>query len=409
MRDDTQDRAWLARRAGAATEATRQAAGYARSAARMARRRLRRLAGGAPLEVGQTTLAAVPGRDTPADGAGVRPVDGPRSPLPVGEPPLISVIMPVYNALRSDAGYLRAALDSIAAQGYPNLELVVVDDGSSDGSMAAVGAFFAAHPDLRVSTVSKTNGGQSSARTAGAAAATGEWLAFLDQDDIWLPDRLVAVSGELRDGVDLVYTDADTVDAAGELDRGAIHALHGLGGRHPITDLEGALYRDVFVMPGVMTVRTAFYRALGGFDEGLSGYEDDDLFVRAVEAGHVAYVPVVTLKWRLYEGNYSQSHRMVASRLAYWRKLMSRYGGSPEAARRISRRFYREFLLQCSGQLDNEDPLARANLSGARALLPDVGVVDRIAFAVTAWAWTRRGRAAYYARWWLLNGMAAAA
>ena len=316
--------------------------------------------------------------------------------------------MPVYNALRSDPGYLLEALESVAAQAHPDLELVVVDDGSTDASMDVVHRFAAAHPGLSVRILTQANAGQSSARNAGAAVASGQWLTFLDQDDMWLPHRIETVAGLLTDGVDLVYTDADTVDAAGGQDRAAIHRLHGLGGRHPITRLDEALYRDVFVMPGVMTVRASFFRELGGFDEQLSGYEDDDLFVRAVAAGTIGYAPVVTLKWRLYEGNYSQSHRMVASRLQYWRKLAAQYGGDPSSAQRIARRFFREFLLQCSGQLDNEDPLWRDNLAGARTLLPSLGAVDRLAFLVTSWAWTRRGRPAFYARWWLLNGMSAA-
>ena len=118
---------------------------------------------------------------------------GARSAAP-GEPePRISVVLPAYNAVRNGRGYFEEALESVAAQSYAPLELIVVDDGSSDGTGEAATAFAAAHPGLSVTLLSQENGGQSSARNLGASRAAGDWLAFLDQDDRWKAQRLEVV------------------------------------------------------------------------------------------------------------------------------------------------------------------------------------------------------------------------
>ena len=347
------------------------------------------------------------------------PAEAPARPAPAGRMPeaceallpphalRISVIVPLYNAQRSNETYLRQALDSVAGQLYREFELILVDDGSTDDTPAVAAAFAAAHPELEITTLHQANAGQSSARNLGASRATGDWLAFLDQDDIWTPGRLWLVVPYLTEDVDLVYTDADTIDAQGRVELTALHRDHGAGGVHPKLRVEDAIYRDAFVMPGVTTVRRSLFTKIGGFDERLSGYEDDDFFVRAVQAGRVGYVPVSTLLWRMYDANYSQSQRMVTSRLVYWRKLLDEYGTDAESSRRITLRFAKEFLAQCSGQLDTGRPLARENLAAAVELVAFLGAVDRAAFAVSRWAWTSRSRAAFYMRWWFLNGLQA--
>lgn len=322
--------------------------------------------------------------------------------------PLISVIIPVFNAERSNPRYLIEALESVAAQTFRNFEMIVVDDGSTDGSVEMVEQFIASHAGLAIRLVRKENGGQSSARNLGAERAAGDWLAFLDQDDIWLPERPQTVVPYLGDSADLVYTDADMIDAKGEVKRARIHTRYGAGGRQPKTSVSDCIYADVYVMPGITTVRKEMFMQIGGFDECLSGYEDDDFFVRSVQAGRIGYVPVSTLKWRFYDSNYSRGHRMVDSRLYYWRKLLCDYaqeGSHPASTRRLTLRFLREFLAQCSSQLEEGDPLAADNLKAALTLLPFVGPVDRTAFRLVRWAWSTNSHAALHARSWFLRGL----
>ena len=96
--------------------------------------------------------------------------------------PQISVIVPVYNV----AADLPRCLDSILAQSYPHVEIIAVDDGSTDESGAILDAFANRYPSIRV--IHKENGGVTSARLRGIEEATGEWIGFVDGDDMIEPD-----------------------------------------------------------------------------------------------------------------------------------------------------------------------------------------------------------------------------
>ncbi len=106
--------------------------------------------------------------------------------------PLISVVVPVYNVEK----YLNECVDSILAQTYENLEIILVDDGSPDRCPQICDEYAAAHANVRV--VHKQNGGLSSARNAGLEAATGAWIMFVDSDDIILPEMLTDLMAEAQ-------------------------------------------------------------------------------------------------------------------------------------------------------------------------------------------------------------------
>lgn len=383
------------------------ASGTARVALRVVATRVLRASGDG--HVKRAVSVRPPGAgDRPATPGEQRSARDGRPPAP--HAPLVSVIVPVRDAA-ARAPYLRAALRSVAAQDCAALELVVVDDGSTDETAELVTAFLGESPELCGRLLRKSNGGQSSARNAGVRASRGEWVAFLDQDDLWTPDHLRIVLPHLREGVDLVYTDADTIDQSGAPAAQRIHQTLGRGGGHPKRDVAEAIFEDVYVMPGVMTIRRPLFDAVGGFDEALAGYEDDDLFVRCLEAGTVHYVPVSTLQWRIHGGSASHTSRMIDSGLHYWHKLMERYAtgdGAADVGRRLSLRFLRTFLSYASNQLLADDPLFRRNLAAAETLLPYLSPVDRRAFAATRWAWQSKTLAARCARSWFLNGLESA-
>ena len=108
-------------------------------------------------------------------------------------PNLVSCIIPTYNGER----FVAQAIDSILAQTYIPLEIICVDDGSTDGTEAAVRRF-----GDRVQYVRQSNAGPATARNTGARAARGEFLAFLDSDDTWLPDKLKLQVTHLRNNPD---------------------------------------------------------------------------------------------------------------------------------------------------------------------------------------------------------------
>jgi teichuronic acid biosynthesis glycosyltransferase TuaG len=121
--------------------------------------------------------------------------------------PLVSIIMPSYNAGR----FITEAIESVQAQTYPQWELIVVNDGSTDNTDEIVQPFV--RKDQRVKLVAQSNGRQAKARNTGIRQATGEWIAFLDADDSWLPDKLEKQFREIQEiEADLFFSEAYLVD-----------------------------------------------------------------------------------------------------------------------------------------------------------------------------------------------------
>jgi glycosyltransferase involved in cell wall biosynthesis len=233
-------------------------------------------------------------------------------------PPRVSAILPVYNGRR----FLLAAVRSIVAQSLPPCELIVVDDGSIDGSLEELASF--PPPPFPLRVLRQANAGQSAARNAAAREATGEFLAFLDQDDHWHPRHLEELVAPLvaDQEVGWAYCDFDEMDLDGHLVTRAF--LHTQGVAHPKRTIYECVAGDLMVLPSASVMRRAAFEQSGGFDEALSGYEDDDLFVRFFRLGwELAYVPRPLLRFRVHTAGSSASPRFMASRLRYAAKLLA--------------------------------------------------------------------------------------
>jgi glycosyltransferase involved in cell wall biosynthesis len=298
--------------------------------------------------------------------------------------PLVSVIMPVYNACRINRTFLRRAIESIANQTYKHVELIIVDDGSVDDTLEVCREFLSSHPQLLGKILSKKNAGQSCARNFGAKACNGDYIGFLDQDDEWYEDKLERVVPWLSDRkIDVLYTDSDTIDGDDNVTLNRIHQEHFFGWPQPKRTIEDILFKDVFVMPGLMTIKREAFERVGGFDEDLSGYEDDDLFLRLFETCNIFYLPISTLRWRMYGENYSFSHRMLSSRKCYWKKLLANYtnhGADGFRVRMISLRFFWQFMGHSRAQYLAHNELCWQSLNGAREVLPFLPLLQRLIF-----------------------------
>lgn len=298
--------------------------------------------------------------------------------------PLISVIMPVYNACRANKQFLIKALDSIANQTYKNVELIIVNDGSTDETEAVCNEYLRTHPALRAQYLTKSNGGQSSARNFGVKACSGDYVGFLDQDDEWYVDKLEKVVPWLANTeIDVLYTDSDSIDADDKVTFGGIHRNYQCGWPHPKSSIEDILFKDIFVMPGLMTIKRSAFDAVDGFDEKLSGYEDDDLFLRLYERFRFYYLPIPTLRWRMYGDNYSFSHRMLTSRLYFWRKLLANYtdhGHNRYREQMISLRFFWQFMGQAKMQYLAGNALCWDSAVGAREIQRHLPKLQRMIF-----------------------------
>lgn len=227
--------------------------------------------------------------------------------------PSVSVLIPAYNAAECVSTAIRSAL----AQTAPPAEVIVVDDGSTDRTADTVAAF-----GKQVRLRRQKNAGPAAARNHAAREATGEWLALLDADDAWLPEKLER---------QLAYADDPSV--------GVIHCWGPPGGGpapEQIT-LESLWEKNCIVNSSVLVRRTAF-QEVGGFDEdrGLISVEDYNLWLRLLSAGwQVATCPRQLHAYTPAPGNLSgQFERFARAELLNLEKLTPLLGLNAEAVRR---------------------------------------------------------------------------
>ena len=193
--------------------------------------------------------------------------------------PLVSVVIPTYN--RSQLVLEAAA--SVLAQSYRPLELIVVDDGSTDAPPAALAAALAPRPEARVLRQTHT-GMPGQVRNAGARLARGEYLAFLDSDDLWLPRKLALQVAAARAAGDLISHARERWVRHGRVisQRSQRHRRSG--------DLFADSLRKCVIGPSTVLLQRAAFEAAGGFREDLEIAEDYELWLRLTVRYHVGYV-----------------------------------------------------------------------------------------------------------------------
>lgn len=238
--------------------------------------------------------------------------------------PEITVILPVYNA----AATLDATIRSILDQTFCSFELVVIDDGSTDGSLARL--LHHAASDDRIHLISRKNGGVSSARNLGFKVAKAALIAFIDADDIWHPRKLADHVALHRDEpqvaasyarIAFIERYADDLDGARTVSSlgPSCFALADVLGENPVCTASN------------LVVRRDWFRDTGGFDEQLSFAEDQELIARLVAMGaHIKGIDAVLTGYRFspdgLSANYAKMHdgwRSVASRYLDTRALIS--------------------------------------------------------------------------------------
>ena len=248
-------------------------------------------------------------------------------------PPTVSIVMPAYN--RHDL--LRSAVDSVIAQSFAAWELVIVDDGSTDGTFDLAKSL--AEIDGRIRAVAQENAGPSAARNRGIreAHASSEYISFLDSDDLWTPQTLELLIDAIEAAPDAVgahgvgaYVDADGQPIlAGEGEALSRARREVDGGKlvprpvdHPTT-FAMLVYSDVLML-GSVVVRRATLSKVGGFDEQLPGAEDHDLWTRLAVYGDFVFVDKVVMYYRQHGTNTSsQKGMMLRSSVLGRQKLLT--------------------------------------------------------------------------------------
>lgn len=214
-------------------------------------------------------------------------------------PPFFSVVIPVFNAER----WLEEAIESVTRQSFPDLELIVIDDGSTDAS-ARIARDHASR-DPRIITRSRDRRGVVATRNEGVQLATGRFVAFLDADDIAEPTRLEIQHGHLQQHPQCLAVGGQIlfIDGAGyplyrsdfPLDHESIDAQHMSG-------------RGCVLSQGASAIERLSILRIGGYRDGFAVAEDLDLFLRLAEIGTLANVRDTLIRCRQHAASLTHTH-----------------------------------------------------------------------------------------------------
>lgn len=213
--------------------------------------------------------------------------------------PLVSVVIPVYNGER----YVRAAIESVFAQTFPDWELIVVDDGSTDGSVPIIRSY-----RDRFTFVEQANHGVCHARNTGVARARARYVAFLDADDVWHPSKLARQVEFLEAHADvaLVHSDLTIID-----DDGRAAGRQACSG-HDLAAFSRQFLRGHLIYPSAVMIRAEVLRKVGGFSEDFRGasYEDIELWVRLSPHCRFHCLPELLVSYRIHGNNNTRNREM---------------------------------------------------------------------------------------------------
>lgn len=241
--------------------------------------------------------------------------------------PLVSAIIPNYNY----AQYVAEAVESALDQTYENLEVIVVDDGSKDDSLKVLEVF-----GDRIKVIAKQNAGVSVARNTGVAASSGEYVAFLDSDDAWLPRKIEKQVARFESDPQLGLIHVGVLDVDGD----------GNARKEHISGLKGSVPDELLLInragilgggSGLMVPRRVFDE-VGGFDNRLTTSADWDICYQVASRYPVGFINEVLLRYRYHDSNmHSNIERMEADTMIAWGKA---FDTNDERILRLKRRSY---------------------------------------------------------------------
>lgn len=275
--------------------------------------------------------------------------------------PLVSVVLPTHDRL----AYLREAVDSVFAQTVGDWELILADDGSTDGTVEWARTLD--DPRVRLIELPRT-ANPAFVRNRALEAARGRWVAFLDSDDAWAPDKLEAQLAALRDapGARWSYGDCEIMDVRGDpVSRERFRSWLPISGRITLPLLA---YRAQVSCPSVMVER-ALLAEVGPFDEGLPKCEDFEMWLRLAEVAECVAVPGRRVRVRLHWGSSTRDNpRVEEDTIAVFRRFAA--GTRSREARRVCRRqiaFHALRLAWRRGQRGDRAGSLRALATALRA------------------------------------------
>jgi glycosyltransferase involved in cell wall biosynthesis len=297
----------------------------------------------------------------------------------------IVAIIPLYNG----APWIEGAIRSVFAQTVQPDEFIVVDDGSTDNGPAIVEKLALERP---ITLLRKPNGGQSAARNFGVARSRSALIALLDQDDCWYPNHLEALRRVFKrhKGLPLgwVYSDFDDIDIDGRMVARNFVTTPRL--EHPKRHLGTLLGQGLIIQPSATLISRVAFEEVGGFDERMCGYEDDDLFLRIFRASYDnAYVSFPTSQWRIHSASCGASNRNDDSLRYYVKKLIAAYPDDPWRGHQYARdalapRFINIWVQMYirASRYKNHDKM-REYATDALTLVPYLSLRSRLFYSIT--------------------------
>ncbi|MFZ6691562.1 glycosyltransferase family 2 protein [Undibacterium sp. SXout20W] len=222
----------------------------------------------------------------------------------------VSVIIPAFNAART----ITRAVDSVIRQNISSIEIIIIDDGSSDQTYDLCNELALTHPVIRVLKL-PTNCGVSAARNVGIQSSRGKYLAFLDADDIWLEGKLSKQIAELKsdNSISLISCNSRMVSESGEfLKVGHIN-------RPPVEGNDSwktLLIYNFLPTPTVLTYRKLVLE-LGGFDEKLQVGEDLDLWIKLALRGKVQILKDILVHYYDSKGSLMKRHQVLSHSIVF--------------------------------------------------------------------------------------------
>lgn len=221
---------------------------------------------------------------------------------------LVSIILPAYNAER----YITETIDSVLSQNYNNWELFIVNDGSTDTTKSIIDAY--ANKDERIVAIHKKNSGVSDSRNTGINQAKGEYIFFLDADDVWNSNNVSEkVNHFIAKKVDAVYSSCELIN---EL---SIPMNSFLKGTSDVTLSDILSSKGNYTTaPSGIAVTKQVLQKIEGFDINLSNNADQDFFIRILAAKFkIGFINETLWKYRIHEGNMSKNVKLLEKDILY--------------------------------------------------------------------------------------------
>jgi glycosyltransferase involved in cell wall biosynthesis len=282
--------------------------------------------------------------------------------------PFFTVVIPTYNR----AELLPDAIQSVLDQSYKHFELLIVDDHSTDNTRVVVQSF----ADDRITyIVNQRNKGVSGARNTGIFRAKGEWVAFLDSDDVWLPTKLALLynkTQEIEPDTGLIYTGSADYDFAS---KNEIFIR--------IPEREGRLqhdllYKNFIGTMSIVAIRSNILKQIGGCDERMHFFEDGDLYVRVAGSSRIACIKEKLTYYRMFNPDklsYApDTHRLYAYR-HFWEKHKEVINGNPRLRHRAASRVFQVAVTQ--GKMADICKSLPWMLAGLMVDVPNFTVISR--------------------------------